>query len=292
MIPSSFLLLFCSLANVIAHLGKDIIGRPNFLPHPAEVKIMDGSFPSNPSYVIVQFSMDLSTCAAANVFAYYAYVLNTCVTSNSSSSSSIITCDGGVATETTYYGKTCETVKDTSEFYPGCQFGFSVYACGVGPYDYREGDYLVEGIYETNICTNQIANMAIVSEVCTQEYTIGGSSIIKGLTSYYYKKSSSCSGSYTTKSSDQCTLQSDESLKDYQSYLQYSSMSVESSSDDNKLSTTAIGGIVIAVLFSGIIIIAAGIVYWNKQRLQGHQKLATNESLTTELMASNFSVNL
>lgn len=135
--------------------------------------------------------------------------------------------------------------------------------------------------------------MAIVSEVCTQEYTIGGSSIIKGLTSYYYKKSSSCSGSYTTKSySDQCTLQSDESLKDYQSYLQYSSMSVESSSDDNKLSTTAIGGIVIAVLFSGIIIIAAGIVYWNKQRLQGHQKLATNESLTTELMASNFSVNL
>lgn len=92
MIPSSFLLLFCSLANVIAHLGKDIIGRPNFLPHPAEVKIMDGSFPSNPSYVIVQFSMDLSTCAAANVFAYYAYVLNTCVTSNSSSSSSIITC--------------------------------------------------------------------------------------------------------------------------------------------------------------------------------------------------------
>ena len=69
-------------------------------------------------------------------------------------------------------------------------------------------------------------------------------------------------------------------------------MSVESSSDDNKLSTTAIGGIVIAVLFSGILIIAAGIVYWNKQRLQGHQKLATNESLTTELMASNFSVNL
>lgn len=87
------LILFCFLASAVcAHLGKDVVAKSSLFPHPAEVQIMDESFPSNPSYVIVQFSMNIYTCAAANVLAYYSYVLNTCVTSNSSSSSSIITC--------------------------------------------------------------------------------------------------------------------------------------------------------------------------------------------------------
>lgn len=55
------LILFCFLASAVcAHLGKDVVAKSSLFPHPAEVQIMDESFPSNPSYVIVQFSMTVA----------------------------------------------------------------------------------------------------------------------------------------------------------------------------------------------------------------------------------------
>lgn len=49
------------------------------------------------------------------------------------------------ATLTLFDDATCETLSESVPFFSGCQAGLSLYACGGGPYDYREGDYLVEG---------------------------------------------------------------------------------------------------------------------------------------------------
>lgn len=175
---------------------------------------------------------------------------------------------------------------------PGCTAN-SVYLCGSSnPNNYETGNYVVKTYYGDSSCKNQISNSALFNGQC---YSSLGSAVKAiGLLGYLYTASGysfpTCDGpsSQTITLSDKCTL--DPST---QTFMYYSVVSVQSSSSNNdELSRSAIVGIAIAVLFSSVLIIAAGIVYCNKQCRQGHEMVATKESPSTEMMTTNFSVNL
>lgn len=90
------IVVFYFATAVVAHPLKNVIANPKFLQHSmvlqhsALLNTMNGSFPSDPSYLIMQISSD-SHCAQTSALGYASYLLNQCLTTDSSSSM-FITC--------------------------------------------------------------------------------------------------------------------------------------------------------------------------------------------------------
>mmetsp|Transcript_28868 Transcript_28868/g.31509 ORF Transcript_28868/g.31509 Transcript_28868/m.31509 type:complete len:287 (+) Transcript_28868:92-952(+) len=255
------IVVFYFATAVVAHPLKNVIANPKFLQHSmvlqhsALLNTMNGSFPSDPSYLIMQISSD-SHCAQTSALGYASYLLNQCLTTDSSSSM-FITCEGNTANITLFDGMNCAAPSLSSGIISGCMGGFSVFACGKrSPYSFGGGNYVVQSNYQTSSCTNQIANTAFFSGKCyaSDENT---SYKLSGLTQYSYTNSSSCSGPYTAVPlPGGCELVSDPSSQFYQSYASFSEVSTSSSSsNDDQLSGGAIAGIVIGgVVFVALII--------------------------------------
>lgn len=92
------LFVVCYFASiVVAHPLKNIFENPKLLQHSmvlhhcALLNTMNESFPSDPSYLIVQITSDMYNCAQTSALGYASYLLNACLTTDSSSSM-FITC--------------------------------------------------------------------------------------------------------------------------------------------------------------------------------------------------------
>lgn len=85
--------VFCYFAMaVVAHPLKNILEiLPSPKQHSTRLKTMNASFPADPSYLVMGITSDYVNCAESFALAYISFLLNECITSDSSSSM-LVTC--------------------------------------------------------------------------------------------------------------------------------------------------------------------------------------------------------
>eukprot|EP01040_Poterioochromonas_malhamensis_P009599 gene9599-10423_t len=235
------------------------------------LNIVDGTFPSNPTYLTVGLYYDPFCSIVQEV---QSFLLNTCMSDGSSSV--MYLCENNVCTFYSYNDANCMTSPQSHQvttctlLSSDASMGYGYYQpinCGVtSPFNFGDGDFVAMINYADNSCTNVLTTSARVNGECWAT-GVEQSKSFQWPYENHYNESTICQGIHTSLNLETefptCYYPSDSNLDDpvkYESYVSFSYVSNNPDDDSQTLSEAEIVGIALGGF--AFIVIVGGLVYY------------------------------